>query len=49
MPADVLAPGGGLNIGFNPEEQGATIACEARLTVNIDKLTELAIIRLKEH
>ena len=25
------------------------LACEAHLAVNVDKLTELAIIRLKEH
>jgi hypothetical protein len=25
------------------------LACEARLAVNVDKLTELAIIMLKEH
>ena len=25
------------------------LACEARLAVNLDKLTELAIIVLKEH
>ena len=32
-----------------PLGKGATIACEARLAVSIDKLTELAIITLKEH
>jgi hypothetical protein len=32
-----------------PLAKGATIACEARLAVNVDKLTELAIITLKEH
>jgi hypothetical protein len=32
-----------------PLGKGATIACEARLAVNGDKLTELAIIILKEH
>ena len=32
-----------------PFAKGATIACEARLVVNADKLTELAIITLKEH
>ncbi len=32
-----------------PLGKGATITCEARLAVNIDKLTELAIITLKEH
>ncbi len=32
-----------------PLAKGAAIACEARLAVNLDKLTELAIIRLKEH
>jgi hypothetical protein len=26
-----------------------SFACEARLAVNVDKLTELAIIMLKEH
>jgi len=29
--------------------KGITIACEERLAVNVDKLTELAIITLKEH
>ncbi len=29
--------------------KGTTIACEARLAVSIDKLTELAIITMKEH
>ena len=29
--------------------KGATIACEARLAVNVDKLTEPVIITLKEH
>ena len=32
-----------------PLDKGVTIACEARLAVRIDKLTELAIITLKEH
>ncbi len=32
-----------------PLAKGAAIACEARLAVNVDKLTELAIITLKEH
>ena len=32
-----------------PLDKGATIACEARLAVNGDKLTELAIIILKGH
>ena len=32
-----------------PLDKGVAIACEARLTVNVDKLTELAIIMLKEH
>jgi hypothetical protein len=32
-----------------PLAKGVAIACEARLAVNVDKLTELAIIRLKEH
>ena len=32
-----------------PLDKGAAIACEARLAVNVDKLTELAIITLKEH
>jgi hypothetical protein len=32
-----------------PLAKGTTIACEARLAVNDDKLTELAIITLKEH
>jgi hypothetical protein len=32
-----------------PLGKGATIACEARLVVSIDKITELAIITLKEH
>jgi hypothetical protein len=33
----------------SPLAQGVTIAYEARLAVNVDKLTELAIIMLKEH
>ena len=32
-----------------PLAKGAAIACEARLAVNFGKLTELAIIMLKEH
>ncbi len=32
-----------------PLAKGAAIACEARLAVNVDKLTEPAIIMLKEH
>ncbi len=32
-----------------PLAKGTAIACEARLAVNLDKLTELAIIMLKEH
>jgi hypothetical protein len=32
-----------------PLDKGAAIAREARLAVNDDKLTELAIITLKEH
>ena len=32
-----------------PLAKGVAIAFEARLVVNIDKLTELAIIMLKEH
>ncbi len=32
-----------------PLDKGSAIACEARLAVNVDKLTELAIITLKEH
>ena len=32
-----------------PLDKGVAIACEARLAVNPDKRTELAIIRLKEH
>ena len=39
MPTNCVAPFG----------KGTTIACEARLAVDIDKLTELAIITLKEH
>ena len=35
--------------GVAPLDKGAAIACEARLAVNVDKLTELAIITLKEH
>ena len=30
-------------------DKGMALACEARLDVNVDKLTELAIIMLKEH
>ena len=32
-----------------PLDKGMAIACEARLAVNVDKLTELAIITLIEH
>ncbi len=32
-----------------PLAKGTAIACEVRLAVNLDKLTELAIIILKEH
>ena len=32
-----------------PLGKGTTIACEERLAVNADKLTELAVITLKEH
>jgi len=32
-----------------PLDKGVAIACEARLAVNVDRLTELAIITLKEH
>jgi hypothetical protein len=32
-----------------PLAKGVAIAYEARLAVNVDKLTELAIIMLKEH
>ena len=32
-----------------PLAKGMAIACEARLAVNVDKLTELAIITLEEH
>ena len=32
-----------------PLDKGITIICEARLAVNVDKLTELAIITLIEH
>ncbi len=30
-------------------DKGTAITCEARLAVNVDKLTELAIIMFKEH
>ena len=33
----------------SPLAKGMAITCEARLAVNLDKLTELAIIILKEH
>ena len=33
----------------SPLAKGTAITCEARLAVNLDKLTELAIIILKEH
>jgi hypothetical protein len=33
----------------SPLDKGVAIVCEARLAVNVDKLTELAIIVLKEH
>ena len=32
-----------------PLAKGVAIACEARLAVDVDRLTELAIITLKEH
>ena len=32
-----------------PLAKGAAIACEARLAMSLDKLTELAIIMLKEY
>ena len=32
-----------------PLDKGMAIACEARLAVNVDKLTELAIITWIEH
>ncbi len=32
-----------------PLDKGATTACEARLAVKVDKLTELAFITLMEH
>ena len=32
-----------------PLDKGMAIACEARLAVNVDKLTEFAIITLIEH
>ncbi len=32
-----------------PLAKGAAITCEARLAVNLDKLTELAIIMLEGH
>jgi len=35
--------------GVAPLDKGAAIACEVRLAVNVDKLTELAIITLIEH
>ena len=32
-----------------PLDKGVAIACEARLAVNVDKLTEFAINTLQEH
>ena len=32
-----------------PLAKGTAIACEARLAVNLDKLTEIAIVMLKEY
>ena len=32
-----------------PLDKGTTIACEVRLAMSLDKLTEPVIIRLKEH
>lgn len=32
-----------------PLDKGAAIACEMRLAANDDKLTEFAIVTLKEH
>ena len=43
-PTDCVAP-----LGKGHCLQRLAIACEARLAVSIDKLTELAIIALKEH
>ena len=36
-------------LSFVPLDKGVAIICEARLAMNFDKLTELAIIILKEH
>ena len=33
----------------SPLDKGMTIACEARLAVGVDKLTESAIIMLKDY
>gem|GEM_PF-1365856 len=35
--------------GVAPLDKGLALVCEARLAVNVDKLTERAIILLKEH
>ena len=43
-PTDCVPP-----LGKGPGLQKQAIACEARLAVNGDKLTELAIITMKEH
>ena len=36
-------------VSFAPLDKGVAIACEARLAVNVDKLTELEIITLIGH
>ena len=46
------APGVSLSTSTDcvvPLDKGVAIACEARLAVDVDRLTELAIITLKEH
>ena len=36
-------------LGVATLDKGMAIACEARLAVNVDKLTELAILTRVEH
>jgi len=50
-PTDCVAPldKGVARAGPMSAANALGLACEARLAVNVDKLTELAIIMLKEH
>jgi len=50
-PSDCVAPlyKGMAKAGLTREASALGLACEARLAVNVDKLTELAIIPSIEH